>query len=296
MRKPLKWIGITLGGLVAIALMAAVAIALVGRSRMNATYQAPRMIEPNAVSSASAETGRRIALTRGCVECHGETFAGKVFLDIPPGRILAPNLTSGRGGVGSRYASIEDWDRAVRFGIRPDGSVLVPFMPWEVYNRLTDEDGASLAAYLASLPPADSELPPLQLRPLGYIIMGLPDMNPNTVQARLAAAERPAVTPGPTAAYGRYIASTTCVVCHGEDLRGGDHPDPSGPPGPGLGHAGMWSLADFTSMMRTGVVPGGRQLSNWMPWQFFRHFTDEEIAAVHEYLKTIPPGSAAGTS
>lgn len=293
MRKPLKWIGLGLGGLIVVALIAAVAFGFAGRSRVNAKYEAPRTIPAAAVSEASVATGERIMRTRGCTECHGEHLAGKVFLDIPPGRIVAPNLTKGRGGVGERYRTVEDWDRAIRFALRPDGTILVPFMPSELFNRLSDRDAASLGAYLASLPAVDSELPPLELRPLGYMIMGLPGMNPKTVLAKLGA-DRPAPpVPGPTADYGRYIASTTCVVCHGENLLGGKHPDPAGLEGPELSHVGMWSLADFTTAMRTGVVPGGRRLTRWMPWQALGHLTDEELQAVHEYLKTLNAAGAA---
>jgi cytochrome c553 len=295
MRKALKWIGIGLGGLIGVALLAAAVFALVGRSRLNGRYEVAHSLPADAVSNASVETGARIARTRGCIECHDQGFRGKVFVDIPPGRIVTPNLTKGQGGIGARYATLDDWDRAVRFGVRPDGSLIFPFMPYELFRRLSDADAASLAAYLASLPPVDNQAPPLEIRPLGYVIMGMPNMSPSTKLAELSK-PHPTPPPGPTAEYGRYIASTTCVVCHGENLLGGKHPNPEGPAAPELSHVGMWSLGDFTVALRTGVVPGGRKLTEWMPWQYFTAFTDEELRALHEYMKTLGPATNAGAN
>jgi cytochrome c553 len=288
MRKALKWIGIGLGGLIALALVAATTFALIGRSRLNGRYEVAHQLAADVAANASVEAGARIAQSRGCVECHDQGLRGKVFVDIPPGRIVAPNLTKGRGGVGARYASLQDWVRAIRFGVRPDSSLVFPFMPYELYNRLSDADAASLAAYLANLPPVDHEPPPLEVRPLGYLIVGLPNMSPGR---KLAGFTKPRTTPppGPTAEYGKYVASTTCVVCHGEDLLGGKHPNPEGPPGPELSHAGMWPLEDFVRAIRTGVVPSRRQVSEWMPWKDLAALTDEDLQAVHEYLKTLGP-------
>lgn len=293
MRKALKWIGIGIGGLIGVALIAAAALALIGRSRLNGRFEVAHTLPAEAVSNASVEVGARIAQTRGCSECHDQGFRGKVFVDIPPGRIVTPNLTKGQGGIGSNYRTLDDWDHAIRFGVRPDGSPVFPFMPFELFRRLSDADAASLAAYLASLQPVDNQPPPLEVRPLGYLIMGTPGMSPSAKLEELAKPQPAAPAPGPTAEYGRYIASTTCVVCHGENLLGGKHPNPEGPAGPELSHAGEWSLEQFTAALRTGVVPGGRKLTEWMPWQFFSAFTDEEVQALHEYVKTLGPGAGA---
>lgn len=294
MRKVLKWIAISIGILLGVALTIGVVLVLIGRSRLNGRYQVAATLPPEAVAGASAETGARIAVTRGCIECHAEGLAGKVFLDIPPGLIVAPNLTRGGGGVGGRYTSLDDWNRAVRYGLRPDNSLIAPFMPYDYFNRLSEADAASVAAYLASLPSVDNQLPATKIRLMGYLILGTPGMSP---RARIAEFEKPRTTPapGPTADYGRYIASTTCVGCHSENMLGGPHFDPAGLPAPGLSHAGAWSTEDFIRALRTGVAPGGRQLTDWMPWKWYAKFTDEELRALHEYVKTIKPPTA-GTS
>ena len=293
MRKALKWIGLSLGAVIGVALVAGIVLGLIGRSRLDGRYQVAATLPSDAVAGASVEMGARIAVTRGCTECHAEGMKGRVFLDIPPGLIVAPNLTRGRGGVGARYASADDWDRAVRYGVRPDSTLLVPFMPYDFFNRLSAADAASVAAYLASLPPVDNELPATKLRPPGYIMIGMPNMSPS---ARLAELNKPRTTPapGPTADYGRYLASTTCVGCHSENMLGGPHFDPAGKPAPGLSHVGAWSREDFVRAMRTGVAPGERQLTDWMPWKMYARFTDDELTALHEYVKTIrPPGAGS---
>ena len=294
MRKWLKRIGIGLGGVLGLLVLAAGVMYAMGRSRLARTYDLPpATLASVATDPATVERGRLVMQRHGCQECHGENLAGQVFLDIPPGLIVAPNLTRGRGGVGSRYTDA-DWDLAVRHGLRRDGRTLLPFMPFRLYNRLGDEDAAALIAYLRSLPPVDHELPPSEVRLPGYAMvtmMGDEGLHGGIDGAPPRKAPPP---PGPTAAYGAYLTSTVCVECHGERLEGGKHPDPEGPPGPELSHAGVWPFADFARTVRTGVAPGGRRLSEWMPSRYFRDMSDTELQAVHAYLKTLHDARSAG--
>jgi cytochrome c553 len=291
MRRALKWVGIVVGSLVAVVLAGNLVLRLIGQSRLKARYTVDATLSPDVVSNASAAMGEKIAITRGCTDCHADGAAGKVFLDIPPGLIVAPNLTKGRGGVGTRYVSADDWNRAIRFGIRPDSTTITTFMPWWFFNRLSDADVAAVAAYLASAPPVDNELPATEHRHIGYVMLGLPRENPERRRAPLLG-PRSDPPPGPTADYGRYIASTACVGCHGENMLGGQHHDPNGPAAPGLSHVGAWTTADFITGLRTGAVPG-RQLTDWMPWKKFALFNDEELTALHEYLKTLKAPTSA---
>lgn len=288
MRKALKWVGIFIGLVVVVIVGGFASLALIGRSRLARTYEISTVLPTQLVASASAERGERIAITRGCTDCHAEGMRGKVFLDVPPGIFIAPNLTKGRGGIGALYASADDWDHAIRRGIRPDGTPLLRQMPSWFFNRLSDVDVADLAAYLASMPPADNELPAAKLWFLGYAELGLPESDPaKRWELTALTSDRPA--PGPTAEYGRYIASTACVGCHGQEMHGGPNHDPAGKPAPGLSHVGTWATEDFIRTLRTGVAPRDRQLTPWMPWVKFARFTDEELTALHEYVKTVRP-------
>jgi len=263
-------------------------LALVGKWRFTRTYVIATALPAQLLASASAERGEMIAITRGCTDCHADGMRGKVFLDIPAGRFVSPNLTRGRGGIGARYTSADAWDHAIRRGIRPDGTPLLRQMPSWFFNRLNDQDVADLAAYLSSMPSVDNELPPTKLGFLIHVELGLPESNPATRRELTSStSDRPA--PGATAAYGRYIASTACVGCHGAEMKGGPHHDPAGKPAPGLSHVGLWSTSDFIRTLRTGMAPGDRQLTDWMPWVKFARFTDEELTALHEYLRTMRP-------
>lgn len=80
-------------------------------------------------------------------------------LGIPEvGVFYPPNLTPDRDtGLGAWNEA--DIMRAVRTGVRPDGRVLAPVMPWHAYGALNDADARALARYLRSLPPVRNETP-----------------------------------------------------------------------------------------------------------------------------------------
>jgi mono/diheme cytochrome c family protein len=52
---------------------------------------------------------------------------------------------------------------------------------------------------------------------------------------------------------------------------------------------GKWTLRDFTSTIRTGRHMGrGRPILPPMPIPMYKHFTDEDLAAIYGYLRAIP--------
>jgi hypothetical protein len=57
-------------------------------------------------------------------------------------------------------------------------------------------------------------------------------------------------------------------------------PDPSGIP--------YYDEALFIQAMRTGNI-GARELSDAMPWVTLRNLTDQDLAAIFAYLKTLKP-------
>jgi hypothetical protein len=105
---------------------------------------------------------------------------------------------------------------------------------------------------------------------------------------------RDGVAPGPTAAYGRYLADFAgCHGCHGFGLSGGKVAGPPGlPPASNLtplGAVASWSEADFVRLMRTGRRPDDSPINDFMPWNTFRGMTDEELRAMWTYLRSVPP-------
>jgi len=53
---------------------------------------------------------------------------------------------------------------------------------------------------------------------------------------------------------------------------------------------GAWDEKTFIQAIRTGKHLGaGRDILPPMPWQMYRHFTDEDLKAIFAYLRSIPP-------
>jgi cytochrome c553 len=274
--------------------------ALVGRSRINKRYD----IQPEALTiptddQASARGRHLDAALLTCTDCHGEDLSGKVLIDEPGlFAIYAPNLTAGEGGAGA-YFTDADWVRAIRHGVDPDGKALL-FMPAEVFSNLSAEDLVDVIAYIKSFPPVDNHVPEPEVSPIGLIISTLGVLS-DVTPARIIDHQAPfpaAPAPSKSAQYGAYLVSIGfCTQCHREDLSGGPFPfaAPNAPPVPNItsaGSLGTWSVELFRDTLRTGVTPYGKVLNpEFMPWEFFRNMTDEEMAAVWHYLQSL--GGAA---
>ena len=293
--KILKWLGIALAGLAGLLIVAAALVFFLSESRINKTY----VISVNTVPvGADAETlarGEHLAITRGCTDCHGANLAGGAFIDDPAiGRISASNLTSGRGGVGNLYRD-EDWVRAIRHGVGPDGKPLL-FMPAQEFYYLSDEDLGALIAYMRTIPPVDNVPPEDAVRPLGRILF-LAGKFP-LIPAEMIDHDAPrpeAPEPGVTVAYGQYLA-VGCAGCHGQDFTGGPIPGmpPGTPPAADLtpsGHVADWSEAEFIAAMRTGVSPDGHEISPVMPLEAVGAMTDDELKAIWLFLQSLPLGA-----
>lgn len=284
MSRTLRWLGMGLAGLVVVVLLLTASAYAVGSSKLGRSYEVRTASLAIPTDSAALARGAHLARIHGCVDCHGADLSGRVFVDAPPFRVVASNLTSGRGGVGSWY-SAADFDRAIRHGLRPDGTPLF-IMPSAAFHGLSDADAADLIAYVQSVAPVDNELPPTEFRTLGRILTAFaldPAHEVRTVAARVSA---PA--PGPSAEYGAYLASITCAYCHGQDLRGAQPAAPGSPPAPDLAGAGRWSFDEFARTLRTGITPDGRRLDpEFMPWSMTANMTDEELRALWIYVRQV---------
>lgn len=230
-----------------------------------------------------------------CTFCHGDDLAGRPLADDPwIGRIWAPNLTTGPGGL-PPGTSDADLARAIRDGVTRDGRS-VRLMPSDHLRALSDADLSALIAWVRSAPPVDRTHPPSAAGPLTRLALA------TGLAPELLAAERidhdtpppPAPPPGATAGYGAYLVSIgVCRTCHHDDLKGGLHPLalPGEPPPADLTASGAlrdWSEPDFVRAMRSGVTPDGRQLDPaYMPWPRYARMSDLELGAVYAYLGTL---------
>lgn len=261
-------------------------------------------------SSAGAETaverGRYLVETiAGCGNCHTpmgpngpdrarNLAGGLVIVDDETMRAVARNITP------DRETGIGGWSdaaivRAIREGVRPDGRVLGPPMPFTLYRDLADEDVAAIVAYLRTVPPVRNEverstynipLPPAWGPPVTTVAAP-----PRTDQV----------------AYGAYLAGPVghCVECHSP-------PDERGQPQTatrrgwgGFAFPGPWGvsvsaditptgLGDWTDeeivrAVTQGIGRDSRPLLPPMGFSYYAGMTAEDLEALVAYLRTLPP-------
>ncbi len=293
MKKVLKWVGIVLAVLIGLVIIAAITVIVASSSRINATYDIQvESIEIPTDEEAIAQ-GEHIATIRGCIDCHKGDFSGDVFIDDPAiGQLNASNLTAGQGGIGSTYTD-EDWVRATRHGVGPDGKPLL-FMPSFEYYYLSSEDLAALIAYLKSVRPANNQIAENSVGPLGRVLFLAGEFPLIPAENIDHDAPRPvAPEPGVTIEYGEYVA-ISCFGCHSEDYSGGPIPGvpPDWPPASNLtpgGNLANWTEEDFINTLRTGTTPEGAKLnSEYMSWRNAAAMTDEELQALWLFLESLP--------
>ncbi len=255
-----------------------------------------------AVAEGDVERGAYLVQSvMGCGNCHTpigpdgfvmeRDLSGRLVEDIDAFTAIAPNITPA--------SRISDWSdaelaRAIREGIRPDGSLIGPPMPFAAYRAIGDADLAAVVAYLRTVPAVEN------------------DPGQSTYNIPLPPAYGPpvdsVVTPGAavSAEYGEYLAALGhCMECHspmtptGPDwgagfARGGfefhgpwgtsvsanltDHPD-------GLAD---YSDAEIRAMITEGVAPDGSPMMPPMPYGYFAQMTADDLDALILYLRDIP--------
>ncbi|MBL8063428.1 MAG: c-type cytochrome [Anaerolineales bacterium] len=292
MKKVLKWIGIVVGSLLGLVLVAGLVMFLIGNSRLNKTYSFPLSNIVLPADDASLELGKH-RVDSLCAGCHGEDLSGieKWFNASALGTIDSANLTSGKGGVGETYTD-EDYVNAIRHGIDSKGKPI--FMPAVVSTaNLSDEELGAIIAYIRSLPPVDHETEGAQFTPLAKVMLVLGVLPAFPVEVVSHNTDVPHVEAGPTVEYGKYMVDThDCRLCHGPELNGGPFPDPTiikiSPNLTPGGEVAFWTEEQFVNTFRTGVTPGGHELDPaLMPWKDYGKFYDYELQAIYAYLQTV---------
>ena len=131
MQRLLRWIGIALGSLVALGIIAYAVVYVLSERVLRRTYEVPAVAISIPTDPASIVEGRRLATIHGCLGgCHGKQAEGRVLFDEPLiGRVVAPNLTA----AVRKYSDVE-LAVIIRNGVRPGGrSTMV--MPSESVSR-----------------------------------------------------------------------------------------------------------------------------------------------------------------
>ncbi|RST87246.1 c-type cytochrome [Aquibium carbonis] len=239
----------------------------------------------------------------GCGNCHTpmgpdgfvmeQELGGRLVEDGEAFTAYAPNITP--GGRVAQWSD-EELAKAIREGIRPDGSLIGPPMPYSMYRGLGDDDLNAIVAFLRTVPAVDNEVPASTYR------IPLPPAYGPPVES-VTAPER-----GVTVAYGGYLAGPVahCMECH----------TPMGPQGPLLDTAlgqggfefhgpwgvsvaanitphedgiGAYSDAELKVMITQGVRPGGSPMFPPMPYGMFARMSAEDLDAIVLYLRSLAP-------
>lgn len=190
----------------------------------------------------------------------------------------------------------EELARAIREGIRPDGSVIGPPMPIGLYRGLSDDDLMSIVMYVRSVPASNNETP------FSTYNIPLPPAYGPPIDSV------PAVPAGVTVEYGEYLAGPVahCIECH----------SPMGPKGPmidthlgagGFEFHGPWGTTispnltphedgltaysddELKQMIAQGVRPDGSRMKPPMGYGYYANMTEEDLDAIVLYLRQLPP-------
>ncbi|MCF0070068.1 c-type cytochrome [Dyadobacter sp. CY261] len=289
-KKILKWTAIVLAGVALVAICTYTYMSVTMKTRMNKLYAFEKETIHIPMDSTSIERGKHLVAIKGCQDCHGSKLEGKVMNDDGAiGRLVAANLTNGKGGLPENY-DVSDWVVALRHGVHQNGKPLI-FMPSHETTLLSQQDLASLVAYCRQVPDIDNVLPENDLGPVAVVMSYLGKMPLLSVEKidhnkpMVAVADS---TEGP--AQGKYLA-VSCSGCHRENFKGGEPIAPGFPPVPDItssGHVGNWTKEQFIATLTSGKTPEGRVLKNEdMPWKMTAQYTRAELSSLYQYLQSI---------
>ena len=224
---------------------------------------------------------------------------GFTYDDGGIGRVVGPNITP------DRETGIGNWSEAqivtaLRYGTRPDGTIIGPPMPVDTYREMADRDLAAIAAYLHRIKPIRNAVARTEFKtpPVAH--------DPAEVHAEAPPRQD-------RLAYGGYLAGPVghCYGCHtvlrpdGGSLdrarfyAGGremvDFGDVTkktvtrnitSDPEDGLG---KWSDQDIKRAITTGIRPDGTRLVRTMPYEWYGNITPADLSALVAFLRTLKP-------
>jgi mono/diheme cytochrome c family protein len=257
-----------------------------------------------------AKRGEYLARAGDCISCHtakgGAPYAGGYRIDTPFGYLLAPNITpDAETGIGRWTA--DEFHRALHDGVNRRGQDLYPAMPYTFYTRVTRADSDAILAYLRSVKPVRNAVDVNHLRfpfDLRWSMAVWRELyfNPGTYQpdnAKSAAWNR-----------GAYLVEGLghCSACHSpRNALGGIEQDRAFAGAAIDGwfalnltsnlHTGLgnWSAQDIAAYLKTGTARSGATAFGPMAevvHNSTRNLTDADLAAMAEYLKSLPPDSS----
>jgi mono/diheme cytochrome c family protein len=259
-------------------------------------------------SADTIERGKVLTEAADCGSCHtanpSKPFAGGKRIETPFGGIYSANLTPDREtGLGGW--SDDDFVRALRYGVAPNGSRYYPAFPYPHFTKMIRPDVLAIRAYLGTFPPVTNTPPSPQLRwPLNYRVLMrawnylffrpgifVPDQNKSAEWNR-----------------GGYLVegAAHCGACHtpknmfgsekrGQRFAGGPVDGWFAPRLDSAGRSGLksWSTDDIAEYLQSGR--NGRSHADGPMAEVVANSTsrmsDADVRAIAVYLKDLPPGA-----
>lgn len=225
-------------------------------------------------------------------------LSGGMVFDEPVFKAYAANITPDpETGIG-KWTDAQ-LAKAIREGVRPNGTIIGPPMPIQFLRNVSDADLAAIIAYLRAQPPVKNavpksvykiKLPPSYGPPLGKVVAP-----PRT----------------DTVKYGGYLVSMGhCMDCHTPLAKGqldmarmgSGGRTFEGPFGQSLSRnltphdSGLksWSDAEIERAIRTGVDRNGTHLKPPMAFDWYRNVNADDMRSVIAYLRSLKPLPFAG--
>jgi mono/diheme cytochrome c family protein len=234
-------------------------------------------------------------------------LAGGQMIDDPSYgmKVVMPNLTPDvETGIG-RWSD-DQILRATRDGVRADGQLLMPPMPFDTWAHLSDDDGRAIVAYLRTVPPVKNAVD----RSANHFAFGLRFAKSMGFIHHKPVSNVQAPPHTDLVKYGQYLAHgvAPCHDCHSLTSKGpSDDNLFAGADDPmeehGVGKVwprnltpdketgiGNYSAAQIKQSLRTGKRLDGKMMAPPMS-SLIPHFsgmTDEDLDAVVAYLQSLP--------
>jgi mono/diheme cytochrome c family protein len=260
-------------------------------------------------SEETIARGKALAEAADCAGCHtadpSKPFAGGKRIDTPFGTIYSPNLTPDREtGLGAW--SDEEFSRALRYGVRRDGSRYYPAFPYPNFTKMVRDDLLAIRAYLATLTPVPNSPPAPELRwPLNYRIV-MRAWNFLFFRPGIFEPDQQKSTEWNRGAY-LVAGAAHCGACHTpKNLFGADRGGRAFGGGLVLGwfaprldgaeRSGLksWSVGDIVEYLQSGR--NARSHAGGLMAEVVANSTskmsDADVRAIAVYLKELPAGKS----
>ncbi len=267
-------------------------------------------LEPVPAGQPDLANGRTVYFAGGCSSCHATPnqddrtrLGGGYPLHSRFGTFHVPNISPHpRDGIGGW--TDQQFLRAMRGGVSPDGRHYYPSFPYTSYQRMTAADVRDLFAFLKTLPPVEGRARGHDL-PFPYNVrrgLGL---------WKLAFFNGEVFRPDPSKSAswnrGAYLVegAAHCAECHSErnalgaiiaDRRfaGGPNPEREGwvpnitPHATGLAD---WTKGDVAEVLTSGLTPTGDSVGSLMAAvvRNTSQLPDRDRDAIAEYILSLPP-------